>query len=119
VLWKLTDDSMLPGEVFRVPLFMMLDALKSTDPELQRTAETWMRCNLRSYFRSVPTLGSTGNHTCLLTLSGLSIQSSPAYWRRRTGLGYMHRRVSQILTSHGWLIWWKASSLCFDSVVKA
>jgi hypothetical protein len=50
----------LPGEVFRVPLFMMLDALKSTDPELQRTAETWMRCNLRSYFRSVPTLWSTG-----------------------------------------------------------
>jgi hypothetical protein len=99
---------MLPGEVFRVPLFMMLDALKSTDPELQRTAETWMRCNLRSYFRLVPTLGSTGTAAYLLTPSGLSIQSSPAYWKRRTGLGYRHRRVKRILTCHGWHIWWKA-----------
>ncbi|WWD16667.1 hypothetical protein CI109_101097 [Kwoniella shandongensis] len=29
----------------------VLDALKSSDPNVQRQAETWMRCNLRSYFR--------------------------------------------------------------------
>ncbi|ORY25817.1 Dopey, N-terminal-domain-containing protein [Naematelia encephala] len=51
VLWKLTHDSMLPGEIFNVPVFTLIDALGSSDPDLQRTAETWMRCNLKSYFR--------------------------------------------------------------------
>ncbi|WWC60178.1 uncharacterized protein I303_102743 [Kwoniella dejecticola CBS 10117] len=51
VLWRLTDDSMLPGEIFNIPVSMVLDALQSTDPDVQRQAETWMRLNLRSYFR--------------------------------------------------------------------
>jgi hypothetical protein len=32
-------------------MFMILDGLKSDDPHVLRTSETWMRCNLRSYFR--------------------------------------------------------------------
>nr|XP_031863087.1 uncharacterized protein CI109_001565 [Kwoniella shandongensis]KAA5530159.1 hypothetical protein CI109_001565 [Kwoniella shandongensis] len=51
IFWRLTDDSMLPGEIFHVPVNVVLDALKSSDPNVQRQAETWMRCNLRSYFR--------------------------------------------------------------------
>ncbi|WWC97086.1 hypothetical protein V866_003964 [Kwoniella sp. B9012] len=51
ILWRLTDDTMLPGEIFNIPISMVLDALRSSDPEVQRQAETWMRLNLRSYFR--------------------------------------------------------------------
>lgn len=47
---------MLPGEIFQVPMFMILDGLKSDDPQALRTSETWMRCNLRSYFRMVDPL---------------------------------------------------------------
>jgi len=50
------DDTMLPGEIFHVPMFMVLDGLKSDDPQVLRTSETWMRCNLRSYFRMVDPL---------------------------------------------------------------
>ncbi|KAK1927398.1 Dopey, N-terminal-domain-containing protein [Papiliotrema laurentii] len=50
-LWRLTDDAMLPGEMFHVPIFLVLDALRSDDPETKSAAETWMRCNLKSYFR--------------------------------------------------------------------
>lgn len=50
-LFLTSDDSMLPGEIFQVPMFMVLDGLKSDDPQLLRSAETWMRCNLKSYFR--------------------------------------------------------------------
>jgi len=32
-------------------MFAVLEGLKSQDPELQHIAETWMRRNLRSYFR--------------------------------------------------------------------
>lgn len=46
-----SDDSMLPGEIFHVPMIMVLDGLKSDDPRKLRTSETWMRCNVRSYFR--------------------------------------------------------------------
>jgi hypothetical protein len=52
-LWRLTDDAMLPGEMFHVPIFLVLDALRSDDPETKSAAETWMRCNLKSYFRYV------------------------------------------------------------------
>ncbi|WVQ94532.1 hypothetical protein IAU59_001611 [Kwoniella sp. CBS 9459] len=51
IFWRLTDDSMVPGEIFSIPISIVIDALKSSDPEIQRQAETWMRCNLRSYFR--------------------------------------------------------------------
>lgn len=50
-IWRLTDDAMLPGEMFHVPLFLVLDSLKSADPDIREAAETWMRLNLQSYFR--------------------------------------------------------------------
>lgn len=50
-LWRLTDDGMLPGEIFFVPMLRIIDSLKSKDPEIQGAAESWMRCNLKSYFR--------------------------------------------------------------------
>ncbi|WVQ73679.1 hypothetical protein IAR50_003259 [Cryptococcus sp. DSM 104548] len=53
IFWRLTDDSMLPGEIFNVPICAVLDSLKSTDPNIQRHAETWLRLNLRSYLRIV------------------------------------------------------------------
>ncbi|KAF9447031.1 hypothetical protein P691DRAFT_803039 [Macrolepiota fuliginosa MF-IS2] len=51
VLWRLTEDNMLPGFKFKVPLMIVLDTLKSDDPHLRRIGETWMRCSLRSYLR--------------------------------------------------------------------
>ncbi|ODO06352.1 hypothetical protein L198_01584 [Cryptococcus wingfieldii CBS 7118] len=53
VFWRLTDDSMLPGEIFNVPICAVLDSLNSSDPNIQRHAETWLRLNLRSYLRVV------------------------------------------------------------------
>lgn len=50
------DDSMLPGEIFHVPMFMVLEGLKSDDPQKLRTSETWMRCNVKSYFRMLDPL---------------------------------------------------------------
>lgn len=37
-------------------MFMVLDGLKSEDPHMLRAAETWMRCNLKSYFRMLDPL---------------------------------------------------------------
>ena len=63
VLWNLTgetfsagdtltpDDSLLPGEIFNTPVCAVLEAMRGTDLEMQRIAETWMRCHSRSYFR--------------------------------------------------------------------
>ncbi|THH09322.1 hypothetical protein EW145_g2101 [Phellinidium pouzarii] len=51
VLWRLSDDSQQPGIHFKIPMLIVLDALKSTDPVLRRVGETWMRCNLKSYPR--------------------------------------------------------------------
>ncbi|KAI1794036.1 Dopey, N-terminal-domain-containing protein [Ganoderma leucocontextum] len=51
VLWRLTDDNMLPGVHLKVPMMSMLETLRSDDPKLRRIGETWMRCNLKSYLR--------------------------------------------------------------------
>ncbi|KAG6874376.1 hypothetical protein C0995_015112 [Termitomyces sp. Mi166 len=61
VLWRLTDwryptrmmteDNLLPGFRFKVPMMIVLEALKSDDPSLRRIGETWMRCSLKSYLR--------------------------------------------------------------------
>jgi hypothetical protein len=45
------EDSNLPGFSLKVPLMIILDALKNDDPGLRRVGETWMRCSLRSYLR--------------------------------------------------------------------
>lgn len=47
---------MLPGEIFQVPMLMILDGLKSEDPQILCASESWMRCNLKSYFRMVDPL---------------------------------------------------------------
>ncbi|KAA1471434.1 hypothetical protein DENSPDRAFT_893964 [Dentipellis sp. KUC8613] len=51
IFWRLSDDAMLPGFRFRVPMMIVLDTLKSDDPSLRRIGETWMRCSLKSYLR--------------------------------------------------------------------
>lgn len=51
VLWRLTDDSLLPGFHFKTPMMIVLDSLRSNDPNHRRVGETWMRCCLKSYLR--------------------------------------------------------------------
>ncbi|KAI0718921.1 Dopey, N-terminal-domain-containing protein [Cerioporus squamosus] len=51
VLWRLSDDSMLPGVHLKVPMMSVLETLRSDDPKLRRIGETWMRCSLKSYLR--------------------------------------------------------------------
>lgn len=50
-LWRLTEDSKLPGFSLKVPLMIILDTLTNDDPNLRRIGETWMRCSLKSYLR--------------------------------------------------------------------
>ncbi|KAF9786711.1 Dopey, N-terminal-domain-containing protein [Thelephora terrestris] len=51
VLWRLTDDNLLPGFRFKIPMMITLDTLKSDDTVIRRIGETWMRCSLKSYLR--------------------------------------------------------------------
>jgi hypothetical protein len=51
ILWRLSEDNAVPGFKFKVPLMIVLETLKSTDPGLYRIGETWMRCSLKSYLR--------------------------------------------------------------------
>ncbi|KAH9858301.1 Dopey, N-terminal-domain-containing protein [Lenzites betulinus] len=51
VLWRLTEDSMLPGVHLKIPMMALLETLRSDDPKLRRIGETWMRCSLKSYLR--------------------------------------------------------------------
>ncbi|KAG6813245.1 hypothetical protein H0H92_012882 [Tricholoma furcatifolium] len=51
VLWRLTEDNLLPGFRFKVPMMIVLETLKNDDPTLRRIGETWMRCSLKSYLR--------------------------------------------------------------------
>ncbi|GJE86225.1 Dopey, N-terminal-domain-containing protein [Phanerochaete sordida] len=51
VLWRLTDDNAALGFRLKVPMMIVLDTLKSDDPNLRRIGETWMRCSLKSYLR--------------------------------------------------------------------
>ncbi|KAF9225321.1 hypothetical protein BS17DRAFT_872565 [Gyrodon lividus] len=51
VLWRLTEDDVLPGFRLKVPLMIVLETLKHDHPGLRRVGETWMRCSLRSYIR--------------------------------------------------------------------
>ncbi|KDQ63058.1 hypothetical protein JAAARDRAFT_53285 [Jaapia argillacea MUCL 33604] len=51
VLWRLTEDHLMPGFKWKCPLMIILNTLKSEDPRLHRLGETWMRCNLKSYLR--------------------------------------------------------------------
>lgn len=46
-----SDDNLLPGFRFKVPMMITLDTLKSDDTVIRRIGETWMRCSLKSYLR--------------------------------------------------------------------
>jgi hypothetical protein len=48
-----TDDSQEPGFHFEVPMLIVLETLRSEDPVIRQTGETWMRSNLRAYPRFV------------------------------------------------------------------
>jgi hypothetical protein len=50
-LTEVTEDNLLPGFRFKVPMMIVLDTLKNEDPCLRRIGETWMRCSLKSYLR--------------------------------------------------------------------
>ena len=43
----------MPGFNFKIPMLVVLDTLKSDNPNLRRIGETWMRCSLKSYIRLV------------------------------------------------------------------
>ena len=47
----LSEDNLLPGFRFKVPMMFVLDTLKSNNLTLRRLGETWMRCCLKSYIR--------------------------------------------------------------------
>ncbi|KAF9486392.1 hypothetical protein BDN70DRAFT_822033, partial [Pholiota conissans] len=51
VLWRLSEDNLLPGFCFKIPMMTVLDTLKSDNVNLRRIGETWMRCSLKSYIR--------------------------------------------------------------------
>ncbi|KAF9566957.1 hypothetical protein CPC08DRAFT_758587 [Agrocybe pediades] len=51
ILWRLTEDNSMPGFHFKIPMLIVLDTLKSENPNLRRIGETWMRCSLKSYIR--------------------------------------------------------------------
>ncbi|CAK5264480.1 unnamed protein product [Mycena citricolor] len=86
VLWRLTEDSFLPGFRFKMPMMIVLDSLKSEDVSLRRVGETWMRCSLRSYLRVLDPI--------LFDLLDPAIQRT-AYTHRVKGKeiqGYMYER---------------------------
>lgn len=45
------DDSQEPGFHFKIPMLTVLDTLRSDNPIIRQTGETWMRSNLRAYPR--------------------------------------------------------------------
>ena len=42
---------MLPGELFHIPILMMIDALNDPDHLVRQEAESWVKSNLQSNFR--------------------------------------------------------------------
>jgi hypothetical protein len=44
---------MLPGELFYIPILMIIDALNDRDPLIRQEAESWIKSNLQSHFRVV------------------------------------------------------------------
>jgi hypothetical protein len=42
---------MLPGELFHIPILMIVDALDDPDHRVRQEAESWIKANLQSYFR--------------------------------------------------------------------
>jgi len=53
ILTCVTEDNILPGFRFKIPMMIVLDTLKNENSPLRRVSETWMRCSLKSYIRCV------------------------------------------------------------------
>ncbi|TFK26748.1 hypothetical protein FA15DRAFT_255211 [Coprinopsis marcescibilis] len=95
ILWRLTEDSFLPGFRFKIPMMIVLETLKSTDPNLFRIGETWMRCSLKSYLRLLDPI--------LHDLLDPAILRNPHTFRiqKREIAGYVYSRpFDQRLASH-------------------
>ena len=45
------DDKLQPGFIFKVPMLIVLETLRNSDPRMRRIGEGWMRSNLKSYIR--------------------------------------------------------------------
>ncbi|KAF9245665.1 Dopey, N-terminal-domain-containing protein [Melanogaster broomeanus] len=53
VLWRLTEDDVIPGFRLKVPMMIVLETLGHDHPGLRRVGETWMRCSLRSVLEPI------------------------------------------------------------------
>ncbi|KAI0803164.1 Dopey, N-terminal-domain-containing protein [Irpex lacteus] len=85
VLWRLTEDSLLPGLRLKIPMMIVLDTLRSDDPNLRRIGETWMRCSLKSYLRVLdPLLYDLCDPTILRTQASLQLNG-----RQVQGFSYL------------------------------
>ena len=42
---------MLPGELFHIPILMIMDSLHDPDHLVRQEAESWIKSNLQSHFR--------------------------------------------------------------------
>lgn len=95
ILWRLSEDSMVPGFRFRVPLMIVLETLKSNDPGLYRIGETWMRCSLKSYLRILdPILFDLLDPSIIRTPHAFKVQ-------KRDLSGYLYERpFDQRLINH-------------------
>lgn len=70
-----TEDNLLPGFRFKVPMMIVLDTLRSDDPSLRRIGETWMRCSLKSYTRVLdPILFDLLDSSIRRTLTAVQVQ---------------------------------------------
>lgn len=95
VLWRLTDDDMLPGARLKIPMMIILDTLRSDDPILRRVGETWMRCSLKSYLRVLdPILFDLYDPTIRISISTTEVNG-----KQLQGFSY-NRPFDQHLINH-------------------
>ncbi|KIY73422.1 hypothetical protein CYLTODRAFT_365976 [Cylindrobasidium torrendii FP15055 ss-10] len=102
VLWRLTDDQLLPGFKFKVPLMIVLDALKSEEPSLKRVGETWMRCSLKSYLRVLdPILFDLLDPAIIRTATTMKVHTKELqgfYYERAFDQRYIYHILEMLLS---------------------
>ncbi|KZS93323.1 hypothetical protein SISNIDRAFT_441139 [Sistotremastrum niveocremeum HHB9708] len=49
--WRMSDDTMLPGNQLKIPLLLVLGSLSNSDPFVRQLAEVWMRSYPKSFLR--------------------------------------------------------------------
>lgn len=73
---------MLPGELFYTPMLTVLDGLNSLDPVQHQKAETWIRRNLKSFFRVLdPVLGRLGESSSDLDITAYLLDTASTILR--------------------------------------